>query len=122
MKISDTSFLGLLASLARRSCGSPSEAPKRDAVPTRIASRRVIHRREEVRRRHRVVTRVRGALVALAVNLSAANAAPGEQRRLTRAPVIAPAVLVHLRRAPELARRRDQRAVEQPAINQVFDE
>src|SRR5262249_59692000 len=52
----------------------------------------VVNRGEEVLRRYRVVLDVGGAGVAGAVDLSAADAAAGEQGGLTRAPVGAAAV------------------------------
>src|SRR5262249_2085269 len=80
------------------------------------------NRGEEVLRRYRVVLDVGGAGVAGAVDLSAADAAAGEQGGLTRAPVVAAAVLVDRRRAAELAHRGDQRLVGQAAVVQVFQQ
>src|SRR5262245_41861439 len=82
----------------------------------------VINGGQPVWRRCRVVFRIRGYLVAAAIELSAANAAAGQERGLASTPVVAALCDVDLRRPPKFADGHNQRFVQQAALRQIVNE
>src|SRR6185436_14191206 len=78
--------------------------------------------RREIRRAHGTRLRIGADAIALADDLPSADARPGERDGKDRAPVVASARAVDLRRAAEFTHHHDERLVEQSARREILDE
>src|SRR6266478_159460 len=86
-----------------------------------VVAQGVIQRRYEIADVDRVVYRLAGEVVAAAVDLTAAHAAPRQHSAVNARPMVAAGGLIAVdhRRSAELAGPGDQGRIEQPAVSQI---